>query len=57
MELEPTTLDIEALQLAGQIELEFAMNSLAHLLHIPEVMQVTDRLLERHQDLRLRCDS
>jgi hypothetical protein len=53
MELEPTTLDIEALQLAGQLELEFAMNSLAHLLHIPEVMQVTDRLLERHQDLRL----
>lgn len=53
IELEPQTIELEALQLAGQLELEFAMNSLAHLLHIPEVMEVTDRLIERHKDLQL----
>jgi len=60
MDIEPTTVEIEALHLVGQLELQYCMGALAtlamlhpHQVPTSEVNGVLDKLLDRHNDLNM----
>jgi len=58
-EFEPTSIELEALHLAGQLELSFAITALAGLMRdkisvpVSEIVEVQNKLLDRYVDLNM----